>query len=95
MLPHVFGRFARGDGSRSRVAGGSGHGLAIVSAVAAAHGGRVEVSSVPGNTVFTLGLPHPIRSLLAKAAPPTPTSTAATRANAAGARNPGESAGWP
>nr|SBO90712.1 Osmosensitive K+ channel histidine kinase KdpD [Nonomuraea gerenzanensis] len=57
VLPHVFGRFARGDGSRSRVAGGSGLGLAIVSAVAAAHGGRVEVTSEPGNTVFTLHLP--------------------------------------
>ncbi|MFG1710378.1 sensor histidine kinase [Nonomuraea sp. M3C6] len=56
-LPHVFGRFARGDGSRSRLAGGSGLGLAIVSAVAAAHGGRVEVTSVPGDTVFTLSLP--------------------------------------
>ncbi|SEG98067.1 two-component system, OmpR family, sensor kinase [Nonomuraea solani] len=57
VLPHVFGRFARGDGSRSRLAGGSGLGLAIVSAVAAAHDGRVEVASVPGNTVFTLSLP--------------------------------------
>ncbi|MCK2213792.1 HAMP domain-containing histidine kinase [Actinomadura sp. ATCC 31491] len=57
VLPHVFGRFARGDGSRSRRAGGSGLGLAIVSAVAAAHEGRVEVASVPGSTVFTLTLP--------------------------------------
>ncbi|MEV0620498.1 HAMP domain-containing sensor histidine kinase [Nonomuraea sp. NPDC050404] len=57
LLPHVFGRFARGDGSRSRLAGGSGLGLAIVSAVAAAHEGVVDVASVPGNTVFTLSLP--------------------------------------
>ncbi|MFC7591882.1 ATP-binding protein [Nonomuraea antimicrobica] len=57
VLPHVFGRFARGDGSRSRLAGSSGLGLAIVSAVAAAHDGWVEVRSVPGNTVFTLVLP--------------------------------------
>ncbi|WP_344490464.1 HAMP domain-containing sensor histidine kinase [Nonomuraea monospora] len=57
LLPHVFGRFARGDGSRSRLAGGSGLGLAIVSAVAAAHDGRVEVTSTPGDTVFTLHLP--------------------------------------
>ncbi|MFI9839883.1 sensor histidine kinase [Nonomuraea sp. NPDC051941] len=57
VLPHVFGRFARGDGSRSRLAGGSGLGLAIVSAVTAAHDGRVEVRSEPGNTVFTLSLP--------------------------------------
>ncbi|MEW9549817.1 sensor histidine kinase [Nonomuraea sp. NPDC050783] len=57
VLPHVFGRFARGDGSRSRLAGGSGLGLAIVAAVAAAHEGRVEVTSEPGRTVFTLVLP--------------------------------------
>jgi two-component system OmpR family sensor kinase len=57
VLPHVFGRFARGDGSRSRLAGGSGLGLAIVSAVVGAHGGVIEVTSVPGNTVFTFSLP--------------------------------------
>ena len=43
LLPHVFERFARGDASRSRTAGGStGLGLAIVQAVVAAHGGRVD-----------------------------------------------------
>ncbi|WP_433435612.1 sensor histidine kinase [Nonomuraea sp. CA-141351] len=61
VLPQVFGRFARGDGSRSRLAGGSGLGLAIVSAVTAAHGGRVDVRSVPGDTVFTLDLPQVVR----------------------------------
>lgn len=57
LLPHVFERFARGDASRSRHAGSTGLGLAIVQAVVAAHGGLVEVSSVPGNTVFAVHLP--------------------------------------
>ena len=57
LLPHVFGRFARGDSSRSRAAGSTGLGLAIAHAVVVAHGGRVEVASVPGRTVFTVRLP--------------------------------------
>ncbi|MEV6165396.1 ATP-binding protein [Streptomyces sp. NPDC052052] len=57
LLPHVFERFARGDASRSRHAGSTGLGLAIVQAVVAAHRGRVEVSSVPGCTVFAVHLP--------------------------------------
>ncbi|MFE0193056.1 sensor histidine kinase [Streptomyces sp. NPDC058989] len=57
LLPHVFERFARGDASRSRAAGSTGLGLAIVQAVVAAHGGTVEVESVPGRTVFTVTLP--------------------------------------
>jgi len=54
---HVFERFARGDGSRSRAAGSSGLGLAIVWSVVAAHGGGVEVDSAPGRTAFTVRLP--------------------------------------
>ncbi|MFI2039168.1 ATP-binding protein [Streptomyces bottropensis] len=57
LLPHVFERFARGDSSRSRASGSSGLGLAIVQAVADAHGGAVTVDSVPGRTVFTVHLP--------------------------------------
>ncbi|WP_405714820.1 MULTISPECIES: sensor histidine kinase [unclassified Streptomyces] len=57
LLPHVFERFARGDASRSRSAGSTGLGLAIVQAVVAAHGGRAEVDSVPGRTVFAVRLP--------------------------------------
>jgi len=57
LLPRVFERFARGDGSRSRAAGSTGLGLAIVSAVADAHGGTVGVDSSPGGTTFTLRLP--------------------------------------
>lgn len=57
LLPHVFERFARGDASRSRNAGSTGLGLALVQAIVAAHGGGVEVESVPGRTVFTVTLP--------------------------------------
>jgi two-component system, OmpR family, sensor kinase len=58
LLPEVFERFARGDSSRSREAGSTGLGLSIVAAVVAAHRGRVEVTSVPGNTMFTVTLPR-------------------------------------
>ncbi|MER5551391.1 HAMP domain-containing sensor histidine kinase [Streptomyces sp. NPDC002793] len=57
LRPRVFERFARGDASRSRHAGSTGLGLAIVQAVVAAHGGRAEVRSVPGDTVFAVHLP--------------------------------------
>lgn len=58
FLPKLFERFARGDGSRSRAVGSTGLGLAIVDAVVQAHGGRVEVTSEPGDTVFTVHLPR-------------------------------------
>jgi two-component system OmpR family sensor kinase len=60
LLATVFDRFTRADASRSRSgpgAGGSGLGLTVVEAIAAAHGGRARVSSVPGHTEFTLELP--------------------------------------
>jgi two-component system OmpR family sensor kinase len=57
LLPLLFERFVRGDGSRSRAAGSTGLGLSIVEAVVAAQGGRVSVTSQPGATLFTLALP--------------------------------------
>jgi two-component system, OmpR family, sensor kinase len=52
----VFERFQRGD--RAARGEGSGLGLAIVSAIAEAHGGRVELSSRPGGgSTFTIVLP--------------------------------------
>jgi two-component system, OmpR family, sensor kinase len=57
LRPDIFERFARGDTSRSRAAGSTGLGLAIVAAVVEAHGGRVEVTSEPGQTAFEVHLP--------------------------------------
>jgi heavy metal sensor kinase len=42
FLPRAFEPFSRADGSRSRSAGGAGLGLAIVRAIAEAHGGTAE-----------------------------------------------------
>jgi two-component system OmpR family sensor kinase len=53
----VFERFTRGDDARARTTGSTGLGLSIVSAVGAAHGGRVEVESRPGRTSFSVLLP--------------------------------------
>jgi two-component system OmpR family sensor kinase len=62
LLPDIFERFARGDSSRSRAAGSTGLGLSIVAAVVAAHGGRVDVASRPGETTFAVRLPGATRS---------------------------------
>jgi two-component system OmpR family sensor kinase len=52
----LFDRFYRG--SEARTGEGTGLGLSIVAALAAAHGGRAFVHSVPGHgTVFTVELP--------------------------------------
>ena len=55
----VFERFWRSDPSRTRASGGAGLGLAIVAAIASAHGGRAEVQSTRGiGSVFRVHLPH-------------------------------------
>jgi two-component system OmpR family sensor kinase len=54
----IFEPFYRADPSRSRDSGGSGLGLSIVSAVVAAHGGRVKVSETDGGgATFQVELP--------------------------------------
>ena len=61
-LPHIFDRFYRTVASRSRETGGSGLGLAISREVVEAHGGTIEVDSVPGRgSRFTLRLAAPNR----------------------------------
>ena len=58
FLPHAFERFARPDSGRSRGDGGAGLGLAIVRAVAAAHGGVATAGNEPGGgAVVRLHLP--------------------------------------
>ena len=55
----VFERFWRSDPSRARQSGGAGLGLAIVAAIASAHGGRAEVQTAPGQgATFRVLLPR-------------------------------------
>ncbi len=54
---NVFERFTRGDEARTRVTGSTGLGLSIVQAVGHAHGGRVGLTSRPGETTFLVELP--------------------------------------
>lgn len=54
----VFERFYRADPSRARGSGGTGLGLSIVASIAAAHGGRARVETVPGRGAnFIVELP--------------------------------------
>jgi signal transduction histidine kinase len=55
-LDRIFERFGRADSARNRELGGAGLGLAIVDAVARAHGGSCSVRSSPAGSTFTLRL---------------------------------------
>jgi two-component system, OmpR family, sensor kinase len=57
LQEHIWERFTRADGARSRTAGSTGLGLAIVRAVVSAHGGRLDLTSEPGSTTFLISLP--------------------------------------
>jgi two-component system OmpR family sensor kinase len=57
LLPTVFERFTRGDSSRTRASGGAGLGMSLVKAIMHAHHGDATVTSVPGDTTFSLTLP--------------------------------------
>jgi signal transduction histidine kinase len=71
-LAAIFERFTRLDKARTRDRGGVGLGLAIVQAIARAHGGTVQVRSALGaGSTFELALP--LR--------PTPDSPASARPN--------------
>ena len=64
LVDKAFERFARGDAARTRagdgpkVGGGYGLGLSLVEAIVTAHGGRVHLRSVPGDTTVTVELPR-------------------------------------
>jgi signal transduction histidine kinase len=69
-LPRIFDRWARADRARTRERGGAGLGLAIVAAVARAHGGRCSVQALPRGTAFRLHLP--VRAPAGNALSPAP-----------------------
>ena len=57
-LARLGERFYRADKARSRQMGGAGLGIAIARRIAALHGGRLDLSSIPGQgTTATLRLP--------------------------------------
>ena len=60
FLPHAFERFRRPVTGRARSDGGAGLGLAIVAAIARAHGGTASARNGPaGGAIVTLDLPAP------------------------------------
>ncbi len=76
---HIFEPFHRADPSRARATGGVGLGLAIVSAIATAHGGTVGVDSAPGAGA-TFWVRIPLAQLHASAGPARPAGPAARTA---------------
>jgi signal transduction histidine kinase len=58
QLPHLFERFRRVEGARSRTHEGSGIGLALVHDLVALHGGQIGVESALGRgSVFSVAIP--------------------------------------
>ncbi|MBK5259160.1 MAG: HAMP domain-containing histidine kinase [Thermoanaerobaculia bacterium] len=72
----IFEKFYRVGSGLVHDVKGSGLGLAIVTHVVRAHGGRVEVASMPGSgSTFTIVLPQPPEAKVAPAAHPTSEKT--------------------
>jgi PAS domain S-box-containing protein len=58
LLPHVFELFTQGERSPDRSQGGLGVGLSLVKSLVELHGGRVQVTSTPGQgSNFTIVMP--------------------------------------
>jgi len=59
-LPHLFERFYRVEGARSRSRGGTGLGLSIALSIVREHEGWIDVESGPGmGSVFSIAIPLP------------------------------------
>lgn len=59
-LPHLFERFYRVEGARTRSHGGTGLGLSIALSIVRGHHGWIDVESGPGvGTTFTIYIPLP------------------------------------
>lgn len=59
-LPHLFERFYRVEGARSRMSGGTGLGLSIALSIVREHQGWIDVESGPGKgTAFAISIPLP------------------------------------
>jgi len=83
----VFERFYRADPARTRAKGGAGLGLAIVAAIADAHGGSAAVTTAPGQGArFRVTLP---------VTPPVPAAPAAPAAADAPPPAPGDNEDGP
>src|SRR5690606_34740893 len=66
-LPHLFERFRRVPGARSRTHEGTGIGLGLVQELARLHGGTVHVESAVGKgSCFTVSVPLGTRHLPAE-----------------------------
>ncbi|MCB1225224.1 MAG: PAS domain-containing protein [Verrucomicrobiales bacterium] len=58
-VPFVFKRFYRGHKHHAQTVKGTGLGLSIVRRAIEAHGGSIDLESIPGRaTTFTIRLPH-------------------------------------
>ena len=78
-LPHIFARFHRVEGTKSRSIEGSGIGLALVQELVRLHEGNIAAASAEGQgTTFTITLPkgnaHLSQDLLHAGSEPAPTA---------------------
>jgi two-component system, OmpR family, sensor kinase len=92
----IFERFYRADPARARTTGGSGLGLSIVAAIAAAHGGSARAGDRAGGpgACFTVELPIPSSLPGELQAPPSPVEWDAGIDDAGGhPRTPGPTEG--